>query len=153
MKKQLILISFLWAAVNVFANSDAAQLNSEMISAYNGGFYPGVVRCADKILQENASSPFAGAAFIYKGESLFRMGRVEEAVLVLDKARKATGDDEELSAQRLYWLGRCFETGKGQGSPDLPPRSGKTFKKRKCKKRFNLPPGTLLFRTYPQQAG
>ena len=109
MKKQLILISFLCAAVNVFANSDAAQLNSEMISAYNGGFYPGVVRCADKILQENASSPFAGAAFIYKGESLFRMGRVEEAVSVLDKARKATGDDEELSAQRLYWLGRCFE--------------------------------------------
>lgn len=109
MKKQLILITFLCAGIFAFADSDAAQLNSEMISAYNGGFYPGVVRCADKILQENASSPFAGAAFIYKGESLFRMGRVQEAVLVLDKARKAAGDDEELSSKRLYWIGRCFE--------------------------------------------
>lgn len=105
-KKKLFLITFFMILPLIFAFADSALLSSEMISAYKSGFYPGVVRYADEILKEDSTSIFAGRALVYKGESLFRIGRVDEALFVLDGASSSVADNKELNSARLYWIGR-----------------------------------------------
>ena len=56
-----------------------------MKSSYKSGFYPGVVRYAEEILQTEKNSLAAFRAAVYEGESLFRMGRVEDSLAILQK--------------------------------------------------------------------
>ena len=83
-----------------------------MLSAYKSGFYPGVVRYAEDILRREKDSLAAFRASVYEGESLFKMGRPEDAVEIMRKYQM-NGDSMnpetiQLNAAKFYWLGRCF---------------------------------------------
>ncbi len=92
----LLLFTFRLAA-------DTASLSSSLDADYKNGFYPGVVRSANEILRTSPNSPAAMRAAVYKGESLYRMGRIEEAEASL---LAVTPDTQDLIAARAYWLGR-----------------------------------------------
>ncbi|MCR5725693.1 MAG: tetratricopeptide repeat protein [Treponema sp.] len=92
----LLLFTFRLAA-------DTASLSSSLDADYKNGFYPGVVRSANEILRTSPNSPAAVRAAVYKGESLYRMGRIEEAEASL---LAVTPDTQDLTAARAYWLGR-----------------------------------------------
>lgn len=95
---------FLLCAIAEFAF--AADVVSEMTAAYKSGFYPGVVRYADELLSSDPSSVFAGKALVYEGESLYRMGRRNEAASALERAKQFSSDDDNLQSARAYWTGR-----------------------------------------------
>lgn len=90
----------------------SANAQSQMMSSYSSGFYPGVVRAADEILKEDGASVFAAKALVLKGEALARLGRPEEAIESLDKSGKIVASGSRLDSVRLYWKGRAlYETG------------------------------------------
>ncbi len=83
-----------------------------MKSSYKSGFYPGVVRYAEEILQTEKNSLAAFRAAVYEGESLFRMGRVEDSLAILQKYQ-LNGDAQNpetiyLNSAKFYWAGRAY---------------------------------------------
>ncbi len=106
MKKILIKAVLLFAAVFLYASSNEATCAAQMSEAYNSGFYPGVVRLADEIISGSAGSSFVGQAFVLKGESLFRLGRIEESLVTLKEAESFVQKKSDLNAKRLFWIGR-----------------------------------------------
>ncbi len=95
-----------------FAFSENKNLSSQLSAHYSAGFYPGVVRIAEEILRTEKDSLAAFRASVYEGESLFRMGRVQDAISVLE-AHQFTADalnpeSIQLSVARFYWLGRSY---------------------------------------------
>lgn len=82
------------------------RLYRELTSSYNSGFYPGVIRYADLLKTEYPSSVYLLRALIYKGECLFRLGRIEPASELLAGAEASAGQDSVLQAFCEYWAGR-----------------------------------------------
>ena len=85
-KRKFLAVS----VISLFLSPCAVQaqsknLSSEMLSAYNSGFYPGVVRYAEEILKKQKDTIAAFRASVYEGESLFKMGRPEDAAEILRK--------------------------------------------------------------------
>ena len=58
-----------------FAQSESS-LAFQMQNAYDSGFYPGVVLYADQILSSESKSVYEAKAMVFKGESLFKMGKI-----------------------------------------------------------------------------
>lgn len=107
MKKILFILPAVFLYSYLFASPlSQTSLAGEMQSAYSSRFYPGVIKYADEILSSSSASVFAGKAYIYKGESLFMMGRTEEALEVLAAGETFVKDSPELNAARLFWTGR-----------------------------------------------
>lgn len=98
---------------SVFASgSRNKNLSSEMISSYKSGFYPGVVRAAEEILRDEKDSLVAFRAAVYGGESLFRIGRVDDAISLFQNheldADFSNPESVLLNSQKFYWLGLCY---------------------------------------------
>lgn len=105
--------SFALLCASVFAAPHGiSSAESDMMSAYSSGFYPGVVRSADEILKEETPSVFTAKALVLKGEALARLGRPYEAIQTLEKSERIIDKNSRLDCQRLYWTGRAlYETG------------------------------------------
>ncbi|WP_407426951.1 tetratricopeptide repeat protein [Treponema sp.] len=93
-------------------SSEDKNLSSLMKSSYKSGFYPGVVRYAEEILRTEKNSTAAFRAAVYEGESLFRMGRLSDAIELLQKY-SLNGDSLNpetvyLNSAKFYWLGRSY---------------------------------------------
>ena len=93
-----------------------ASITASLQSAYAGGFYPGVIRYADELLEQSpAQAAAALRAASYKGEALYRLGRVDEAIVCLSSAAaligtvdaSASADDALTATLCSYWLGRA----------------------------------------------
>jgi len=106
-KKGLAICFVLASSCGLFA-VDLSRTAAEMNDAYESGFFPGVVRYADVIISEDSNSMYAGQAFVYKGECLFRMGRLEECLASLADGKKLAKDNKELTSALNYWEGRCY---------------------------------------------
>ena len=108
MKKIVVTAAIALCSLNLFAaGADEVSANSEMMTAWNCGFYPGVVRYADIILSTQ-SSVFTGKAGVYKGESLYKMGRISDSLECLKEALPFVKENEELLAMNYYWTGRAL---------------------------------------------
>lgn len=116
MNRRFFHISIFGLILNLAAFSAFAEnqnLSALMKSSYKSGFYPGVVRYAEEILRTEKDSLAAFRASVYEGESLFKMGRPEEALEILRKYQM-NGDPLnpetiQLNSARFYWIGRsCF---------------------------------------------
>ncbi|MBR1722221.1 MAG: hypothetical protein IJ727_07050, partial [Treponema sp.] len=111
MNKRLFLL-FVFSSVLSFSFAQSRNLSSEMLSAYKSGFYPGVVRYAEDILRREKDSLAAFRASVYEGESLFKMGRPEDAVAIMLKyqmnGEALNPETIQLNAAKFYWLGRCY---------------------------------------------
>ncbi|MBQ0050618.1 MAG: tetratricopeptide repeat protein [Treponema sp.] len=111
MKKYIFAAACLICFGGLFAlSNDTNQLSSQMESSYKSGFYPGVIRYAEEILKSDSTSITGVRASVYKGESLFRMGRVGEAQRTLSEHYLRSEDSESLyvNSARNFWLGRCY---------------------------------------------
>lgn len=109
MKKALIITAAALFGASLYSYSgstSSVSLSEEMIFARNSGFYPGVVRYADELLKNDADSVFTGKALVYKGESLFKMGRIKDSLKTLEDADNIINNDSQLEALRLYWMAR-----------------------------------------------
>ena len=88
------------------------NLSAQMISSYKSAFYPGVVRFAEEILRSEKNSIASFRASVYEGESLFRMGRIEDALSVLEShqmnADSLNPESIQLNSARFFWLGRGY---------------------------------------------
>ena len=95
-----------------FAFSENKNLSAQMISSYKSGFYPGVVRFAEEILKSEKNTLASFRASVYEGESLFKMGRVEDSLSVLEahqmNADSLNSDTIQLNSSRFFWLGRGY---------------------------------------------
>ena len=116
MNRRFFHISIFGLILNLASYSVLAEnqnLSALMKSSYKSGFYPGVVRYAEEILRTEKDSLAAFRASVYEGESLFKMGRPEEALEILRKYQM-NGDPLnpetiQLNSARFYWIGRsCF---------------------------------------------
>ena len=111
-KKSFFAIFFLFQVV-FFAFSDEKNLSAELISAYNSGFYPDVVRIARKITKTETNSFEIFRATVYEGESLFHLGRISDSISVLEDQFFSFDSDYPnelafLNSARLFWLGRSY---------------------------------------------
>ena len=83
-----------------------------MKDSYKSGFYPGVVRYAEEILRHEKDSLAAFRASVYEGESLFKMGRIEDSIEILQKyqlnGESINPESIQLNSARFYWLGRGY---------------------------------------------
>ena len=110
MKKFFIVPLAFLALLPLF--SENKKLAAEMKSSYKAGFYPGVVRYAEEILRTEKNSLSTFRAAVYEGESLFRMGRIEDSISILKKYQM-NGDTLNpetilLNSARFFWLGRSY---------------------------------------------
>jgi len=120
-KRTVLFISFLSVAVFAFplaAESSAeSSLYSEITSAYQSKSFPAVVEYASQLESQFPRSLFLGTILAYKGESLFELGRMEEADASLDRAILLCKDNPELQIASLFWKGRVkFATGQYQAA-------------------------------------
>lgn len=104
----LCVLIFLSGAAAFPQQSGQIRLYNEMSAAYNSGFYPGTVKYAQDLMQQFPYSIFIGKALLYEGESLFRLGRTEEAAEVLREAELQNRDAADLLCAAEYWQGRVF---------------------------------------------
>lgn len=86
------------------------ELFTEINSACTSGSYPAVIEYCEKLEKEYPDSPLNGKAFAYKGESLFKLGKFEEAETVLEKAAELNSKDNQTLIRVNYWKGRCCFT-------------------------------------------
>lgn len=109
---------------------NTTQLASQMMSAYDDGFYPGVVRFADEILLQNSNSPVEVKAFLLKAESLLKMGRIQESLDFLQSGQSLVNKNEEARAECFFWTGRAyFELNKNEESLSCFYNSAEIIKK------------------------
>ncbi|MCR4822322.1 MAG: tetratricopeptide repeat protein [Treponema sp.] len=111
MNKKIFTASILLLTFNL-AFGENKNLSALMKTSYKSAFYPGVVRYAEEILRSEKNSLAAFRASVYEGESLFRMGRVEDSLSILQKYQ-LNGDSLNpetiyLNSARFYWIGRCL---------------------------------------------
>lgn len=99
-----------------FAQSEFS-LAFQMQNAYDSGFYPGVVLYADQILSSESKSVYEAKAMVFKGESLFKMGRIKDSLEILSAAEKSAKNSPELNSARCFWTGRgLFELNKNDAA-------------------------------------
>ena len=99
-----------------FAQSESS-LAFQMQDAYDSGFYPGVVLYADQILNSESKSVYEAKAMVFKGESLFKMGRIKDSLEILSDAEKSAKNSPELNSARCFWTGRgLFELNKNEAA-------------------------------------
>ena len=99
-----------------FAQSESS-LAFQMQNAYDSGFYPGVVLYADQILSSESKSVYEAKAMVFKGESLFKMGRIKDSLEILSAAEKSAKNSPELNSARCFWTGRgLFELNKNDAA-------------------------------------
>ncbi len=111
MKKcRLILLSLLWSVICIFHLNalTTVELVSELESSYASSFYPGVVRYADEIISSKKRNGDFYKAVLYKGESLYKMGRIKECLAFLQSVREHDNVDRYYSGVRNYWEGMCL---------------------------------------------
>lgn len=111
MKKNFLLVFIFLSTLNL-AFSENQNLSAQMAASYKSGFYPGVVRYAEEILRNEKNSLAAFRAAVYEGESLFRMGRIDDSLSILQKYQ-LNGESQNpetifLNSARFYWIGRIF---------------------------------------------
>ncbi|WP_296327447.1 tetratricopeptide repeat protein [uncultured Treponema sp.] len=108
-RKFSAFIFFLMLGLSYAENKN---LSAQMISSYKSAFYPGVVRFAEEILRSEKNSIASFRASVYEGESLFRMGRTEDALSVLEShqmnADSLNPESIQLNSARFFWLGRGY---------------------------------------------
>ncbi len=108
--RPVIAASFL--IISVFSQLTAAPektentLFAEISSAYESGFYPGVVKYAGSFKKQFSHSALTPKVMLYEGESLFRISRLDEASVVLKKVLDYDDSDKLLKLKANYWLGR-----------------------------------------------
>lgn len=105
-----IILLILGSSSLVFAENQ--NLSALMKDSYKSGFYPGVVRYAEEILRHEKDSLAAFRASVYEGESLFKMGRIEDSIEILQKyqlnGESINPESIQLNSARFYWLGRGY---------------------------------------------
>ncbi|MBR1404024.1 MAG: outer membrane protein assembly factor BamD [Treponema sp.] len=110
--KKICVIPLIFFVSFGCAFAENQNLSSQMKLSYKSGFYPGVVRFAEEILRTEKDTLASFRAAVYEGESLFRMGRVEDAISILQKYQMngETQNPESilLNAARFYWLARGY---------------------------------------------
>lgn len=98
--------------VSEFVFSENKNLSALMKDSYKAGFYPGVVRYAEEILCHEKDSLSAFRAAVYEGESLFKMGRTEDSIAILQKyqmkGESINPETIQLNSAKFYWLGRGY---------------------------------------------
>ena len=100
----VLISSCLLYALPAVSDASDSRLYSEIVSAYSGAAYPSVVEYADELEKNYPESMYLDKSLIYKGESLFLLGRHKDAENVLLEA--SSKDDPDIKVQSLYWLGR-----------------------------------------------
>ncbi len=84
---------------------DLSQSYSQMTQAYENKFYPGVLRYADEIIQNDRSGVYSDQAKIYKLEGLYKTGRSAEFVNFWKDLRIS---DSSKESAFFYWGGRFY---------------------------------------------
>ena len=114
MTKRKILLSAVLSFVCIVspltaqnASSDSS-LFSELHSAYQSKAYPAVVEYGAQLEAQYPHSLYLGQVLAYKGESLFKLGRFDEAVQTLEQALPLCKDNTALQIQSWYWEGRSL---------------------------------------------
>ncbi|MBQ9205770.1 MAG: tetratricopeptide repeat protein [Treponema sp.] len=110
MKNRILILTFFFTSSLFFAENKS--LSAQMKASYASEFYPGVVRYAEEILKTEKDSLVAFRAAVYEGESLFRMGRIDDSISILQKY-SLTGESLNpesifLNSARFFWLGRGY---------------------------------------------
>ncbi|MBQ0039145.1 MAG: tetratricopeptide repeat protein [Treponema sp.] len=103
-----ILTGLLMSAMAFAGPSDSVSsdswIYSEIVSAYSGAAYPSVIEHVDTLERTYPDSAYLYKSILYKGESLFCLGRFSEAESVL--LRGTISDSIDVQVQSWYWLGR-----------------------------------------------
>ena len=110
--KNLFLTFFFLFLIFTPLFGENQNVSAQLKSDYQSGFYPGVLRSAEKILRGDKNSLEAFRAAVYAGESLFRMGRVSDALSMLQKYQfpidSQNQETVQLNSARFFWLGRAY---------------------------------------------
>lgn len=99
----VVYSSLLWARSFESSTNDS-QIFSEISSAYSSAAFPSVVSQTEELENNFPSSVYLSKALLYKGESLYCLGRFREAESVLEECTKS--DSADIQVQAYYWLGR-----------------------------------------------
>ena len=109
-KFSAVFLILIFASGTAF--SENKNLSALMKDSYKAGFYPGVVRYAEEILRHEKDSLAAFRAAVYEGESLFKMGRTEDSISILQKyqmnGESINPETIQLNSAKFYWLGRGY---------------------------------------------
>ena len=103
----LCVLAFMQLSLFSAAATDAS-LFGEVNAAYKSSAWPGAIDYADTLVSQYPRSPFIAKALSLKAESLYHLGRVEEACGVFEEAISLASDDGELLVRDYYWLGRMY---------------------------------------------
>ncbi len=98
---------FCFSALSAFSQN-GTEAAAQMMRAYSDGFYPGVVRYADEVLNDNSNSPYMLKAALLKGESLFKLGRTNEALEILLRTEAQLKQNDDVPAELCFWTGRVY---------------------------------------------
>lgn len=89
------------------------ELYRELSAAYQSKSYPSVITYAAQFESLYPQSLLLAQVLAYDGESLFRLGRLNDAETVLDRAITYSKDADKITLSSLYWKGRTlFEQSK-----------------------------------------
>ena len=109
-KKHILVSAIFFSASLLFAENKS--LTSQMRSNYASQFYPGVVHAAEEILKTEKDSLAAFRAAVYEGESLFKMGRIDDSISILQKyslnGELSNSESVFLNSSKFFWLGRGY---------------------------------------------
>lgn len=111
LKKRIISVAVLLTVLSALFADEAtseSSLFSELHSAYQGKAYPTVIEYAVQFESLYPRSLLLGQVLSQKGESLFRLGQLENAIDSLDRAIVLNEKDDETKSSCWYWRGRAF---------------------------------------------
>lgn len=83
------------------------ELFTEIKSACTSGSYPTVIEYCRKLEKNYPDSPLNGKSYLYKGQSLYMLGKPQEGKSVLTRAAELNSKDREFLVSINYWKGRC----------------------------------------------
>lgn len=107
-KNLFIFAIFALYAFSGFAAKTENSSYAEILSAYQSGFYPGVIKYAEKFQKSYPNSANKCQVLVLQGESHFRLSQFDEALKVLQKAQPLASASNEMAVKIDYWLGRTF---------------------------------------------
>lgn len=105
--KLIKAVGMLFFSTGLLWAETETELFTEIMSALTSSSFPTVIEYCDKLEKNFPDSPLNGKSYLYKGESLFKLGKSSEGKTVLSKALELNAKEPDTLIQINYWKGRC----------------------------------------------
>ncbi len=104
-----LILSFFVFSIEIFAASKTdTSIFAELKSAYSSGAYPGVIEYAVELETKYPRSLLMPKVFLYKGESLYKLSRFDEALSSLENCINLSEKDSQTLILAYYFSGLSY---------------------------------------------